>query len=288
MTTPNVDVIVYHGRCPDGVAAAALASTLHTEAQLAPMHAGGTLPECIDDATNVLFVDCAPSVDDYRALVENGKYVSVLDHHASAADAYRAAGITDPTIVFDMSESGASLALQLLPVTEQAKYAEVVSRLRDRDLFLNQIVGSAGVSAAFALLNPEPTPETLDSLQSLSALEAAGEVLALQTERLNNTAINAARIVVLKDGTRAYATHVTADVSAIGHELAVRALAEFGPQSAAVVFIRLPAGRTKLCFRSVEGQRTALDCAQMYGGGGHPQAAGANVADCEAPAEAPF
>jgi hypothetical protein len=139
-------VVLYHGACPDGMTAAWAAwKKLGDKAEYVPAFYGEPCPV---DVTGkfVYLLDFSYKRAAMEELISKATLVVVLDHHQTAADELReltiqkdrvldADGVVrfSPTIVFDLTKSGARLAWEYFhadePVPLLVQYAE------DRDLW---------------------------------------------------------------------------------------------------------------------------------------------------------
>eukprot|EP00808_Paulinella_micropora_P010978 g7854.t1 len=106
----EVDMVLYHGGCPDGFAAALvawLARGDQAEYIGIPHGSNKKLPHNCD-GKKVVILDFSFDADMMKALIERAAGVLVLDHHATAAELL--AHLPEENTVFAMNQSGATLA----------------------------------------------------------------------------------------------------------------------------------------------------------------------------------
>lgn len=141
-----MDIVIYHGNCPDGFCAAFVAKKAFPNAQFIPAVHGAKLPleACRDK--DVLVVDFSWKrwqVEDLKAVT---KSLVILDHHASAEK--ELAGL--PYAQFDMNRSGAAMCWDyLFPVLSIGGIYRpwYVNYVQDRDLWRWAMPASREVSA---------------------------------------------------------------------------------------------------------------------------------------------
>lgn len=111
-----MDIIFYHGHCPDGWCAAYIASKKYPEAKLVPLDHGldpNTIGGIIMSTTDkdVLMVDFSLRTrEENDAIAAQAKSFLILDHHKTAQAVLEGA----PYAVFDMKRSGAGLTWDYL------------------------------------------------------------------------------------------------------------------------------------------------------------------------------
>ena len=109
-----MDIVYFHGSCPDGWCAAYVAHKKYPEAQLVPLSYGGfMLDELIEQVRgkDVLMADFAlKSIEDNDALNHFAKSFHIYDHHKTALQILKDA----PYATLDMERSGAGLTWDYL------------------------------------------------------------------------------------------------------------------------------------------------------------------------------
>jgi oligoribonuclease NrnB/cAMP/cGMP phosphodiesterase (DHH superfamily) len=110
----GIDLVYYHGNCPDGWCAAYVAHLQFPSAELVPLVYGGFQPEDIIAQAKdkrVLMVDFALMTRELNdALAWSAKSLLILDHHKTTEEVLKGA----PYARFDMEKSGAGLAWDYL------------------------------------------------------------------------------------------------------------------------------------------------------------------------------
>lgn len=125
---PATNVILYHGGCPDGFCGAFLASKRFPEADLYPMSHGAEPPYDLIRNKRVLVIDFSWHRSIVVSLHSNARSFIVVDHHVTAEKALTGLDYA----VFDMSKSGATLMWDILhPGEPRPAY---VNYVEDRDL----------------------------------------------------------------------------------------------------------------------------------------------------------
>jgi oligoribonuclease NrnB/cAMP/cGMP phosphodiesterase (DHH superfamily) len=118
-------VVLYHGKCPDGFAAAYAAwKKFGDTAEYLPVNYGDTMPEGLA-GREVYIVDfCYESAEQMNLLAQSAKRLVVLDHHESNKTTVERV----PEHVYDVNRSGATIAWDYFhpgePVPRLMKYLE--------------------------------------------------------------------------------------------------------------------------------------------------------------------
>lgn len=145
--------IIYHQikpgvNCPDGIAAAWVASKIHPDATLMGwQHQSDSLPE-ISPNERVVIVDFSFPKEILQGWVDMGCELIVIDHHESARK--RLEGFAGGVLSFDVAKCGATLTWdyffpdQPMPV--------FLGYVQDQDLWQWKLPGSEAVREAFAVL----------------------------------------------------------------------------------------------------------------------------------------
>ena len=123
------DVIIYHGHCPDGVAAAWCFNTYYNKKNQQKIKnkkinkkerqfiAGQykVIPDLSQFANNnVLFLDFTYDQDTMTAIMNSCSSIMIIDHHKSAYNWITNIGFSDFLYVYDSDRSGAQLAWDYL------------------------------------------------------------------------------------------------------------------------------------------------------------------------------
>jgi oligoribonuclease NrnB/cAMP/cGMP phosphodiesterase (DHH superfamily) len=259
LLTDKVDLIVYHGNCPDGFCAAFLAKQVYPKAELFPAVHGGPQPMCV--GRNVLVLDFSWKRDDCLYLAQQAESFAILDHHATAEK--ELAGLW--FAVFDLKCSGAGLTWDTLH-PEAPDRPWYVNYVEDRDLWRFWLWKSQPINAYIMAL-----PHTIDAWQALADLpceDAAtkGEAILLHLAHYIEKTIADRQIGRLDDYTVAV---VNAPYPNIGEVCsALTDVAEIG-----MAWYERGDGLWQFSLRSRQDIDVSV-IAKKHGGGGHPQAAG--------------
>ena len=268
---PN-PLVIYHGKCPDGFAAA-LAAWLYFDGQgeyLGVSHGKITAISDLPPLTGraVYILDFSFDEALMQGIDAEAAKLVMLDHHKSAADKLGQFKCRCGAVHFDMTQSGAMLAWKFF--FPDAAVPDLIRYVQDRDLWTWAIPESAAFLSALDL-EPNEFPRW-------------AEVCAFTPEqseafRQRGTAMNEKFINLCEDIARG-ATPVTfngqagvmvncpgAFTSEVGNMLS----AECG--SFAMLWSVSKDGTVKVGLRGVQ-TFNAIPLAESMGGGGHPQACG--------------
>lgn len=123
-------VILYHGKCPDGFAAAYAAwKKFGDNASYIPVDHGDAPPEGLEGREVYLVDFCYETAEQMKALAETAKRLVVLDHHEST----RAFAESAPEHVYDETRSGATIAWSYFH--PEAPIPNLMKYLEDGDLY---------------------------------------------------------------------------------------------------------------------------------------------------------
>jgi oligoribonuclease NrnB/cAMP/cGMP phosphodiesterase (DHH superfamily) len=163
----NRTLVIYHGNCIDGFAAAwAARRHFGDTADYFPALYGQAGALDLPDVTGrpVFFVDFCPSRERLLQLISEAATVRVYDHHKTA---HEACGDLDHC-AFDMNRSGAGIAWDFFVGGPRPWF---INYVEDRDLWTWKLARSQEVSAYISTLKHEF--EAWDELLEISANQAA-------------------------------------------------------------------------------------------------------------------
>jgi len=286
MNPKELTTIVYHGHCIDGLTAAALAlhyaNTHELHYEFVPMKAGETPNEVMQMANKkLLFIDVAPKLSEYQQLLTQGNEVNIRDHHATAKEELETV-IDGDKVIFDMNMSGATLALDLFGAP--AEFLKVIYHVEDKDLHTKKY-GDSSDLVFFAmcdavdhfLFSNVKIERVLKLLHDYDGLVQTG----LELQEKNNAYIKESinRGIVSRFGPHMVFFTFTDAVKLCG-EIGNQVL--FERQDVTFTMVIYP-GKNKdgedvfnVSLRSRPSYMVS-DVAKLFGGGGHPQAAGFSV-----------
>lgn len=291
-------LIIHHDNCPDGFGSAFwLAHCLHLNGEPDQIQilgaAYGDEPPLFDaHERDVFVVDYCYPAEQLDALANEASTVTVLDHHETAHKYVENSvyekydSVVDlpfpdkrPRLaaVIDESRSGIGNVVAWcddhLPWTQgYVEPPQFLWNLQDRDLWRFDLEGTAEVFAA--VTSRQYAIEDWRELLQMpwEAIVAEGRAIARYRERLIEQVVDTAHIVVLGG----IEMPLAACPYAVGSDVAGR-LAEMHPNSVAAYYI--PYGATiRFGLRSRGDGPNVAELAERFGGGGHAQASGFEVA----------
>lgn len=134
----DIDVIIYHNPCPDGIASAWVAHKYAKENKLNYVFHGictnssqeftPMLTEIIKNK-NILFIDYAPTEGQYKIASKLASSIFILDHHVTNKERYQ----KNRNALFDMNLSGVGLAWEYFYYGE--KMPVYLEMIQERDLW---------------------------------------------------------------------------------------------------------------------------------------------------------
>ena len=268
---PN-PLVIYHGHCPDGFAAA-LAAWLYFDGQgeyLGISHGKVNQLEDLPPLAGraVYILDFSFDEVLMQGIDEQAAKLVMLDHHKSAADKLGQFKCRCGVVHFDMTQSGAMLAWKFF-FPDQA-VPDLVRYVQDRDLWTWAFPESAAFLSALDL-----EPNEFPRWAEIAAFTPAQSAEFCQ----RGTAMNEKFIHLCKDITRG-AAPVTFNgqhgvmvncPGAFSSEVGNMLSAECG--SFALLWSVSKDGTVKVGLRGV-ATYNAIPLAESMGGGGHPQACG--------------
>jgi hypothetical protein len=256
----------YHSPCLDGLASAYAASLAHPLGTFTPYDPNRPLASpCAPNIQTVYFLDCAPTPALLASLLQQNVQVRILDHHEGNIRELP----KEHTTLCSTEQSGCMLAWHHffpdLPIPT------LLTLIGKRDL--GRFTGPDYVG--FALMNRNP--RTVDDMSKLVSavefhhldLEEEGILFEAEVDaaeaglELIPFVLNGRPIHYAKVSTHKYIS-----------ELARRLL----PRYHVLCFYQESSDGYTLSFRT-NGSVDAIGLAKVFGGGGHPQAAGAKVAE---------
>lgn len=265
--TPTV--VLYHGNCPDGMTAAWAAWKRKGDgARYLPVNYGEPMPD-IADGADVYILDFSYPRETLLALSRRCK-VLVLDHHKTAQADLEGLDFA----VFDMDHSGATLAWSYFHLFDPSDSdpPKIVLYAEDRDLWRFALPKSREASQylrqfPYTLAAWEQAAQKFESTFEEIA-EVGGHLLAFQDSQVKvMTAPDRVRWIEL-GGRHVPTCNATVFFSEVGEALC---LAHPDAPFAGYYFDR---GDVRQWGLRSRGDFDCSAVAKLYGGGGHPGAAG--------------
>jgi oligoribonuclease NrnB/cAMP/cGMP phosphodiesterase (DHH superfamily) len=269
-------IATYHKDCIDGTTAAAVVLRKFPTAKLFPLthaHRKEDIEPVLGlvDAETVCYtVDCGLGVKEFLAA---GCKVTTLDHHSGAKDLFESITRENEnyTFIFDNEKSAASLAWSFFFPEE--KQPELIRYVEDADLWKWKFGDDTkDVNNYLSMFRNDPKTMLGFIEGDLSEIKSKGKVISMYADKEIEVQITLPPIDIKIGEHTVPAYNVTVYQSASGNILSDRlnkAVAKFTVEGDTVNF----------SFRSKDHHKpTSLELAHFLGGGGHQNAAGADIA----------
>jgi len=288
MNTPfqNPTIIIYHGNCPDGFAAALAAHLFFKQKFIKQKFVkkqddynllkdkityhkgihGSTPPDC--QGKEVYILDFSYKRDDIKQLCQQAIKVTIIDHHITALNDLKDLEQEHDNLELnmDMSQSGAVLTWKYF---HQAPVPRLLQHIQDNDLWQFKLDNTHTIISAIMSypMKLKLWGSWLKDDKALETLHSEGLILQRQTIKQIKRYKKAARM----GNIAGYTIPVVNAPNSIGSEL-LHQLSDGYPFAAAYEH---KAERRVWQLRS--GGEQAIDVAQIaqqFGGGGHKNASG--------------
>jgi oligoribonuclease NrnB/cAMP/cGMP phosphodiesterase (DHH superfamily) len=278
MRTAEKIVGIYHKDCIDGTGAAAVLLRKFPTAQLFPLRHAYTqddirhIMDLLDPDTHCYTLDCGLTIKECLAA---GSKVTTIDHHIGVKETFEklAQEETRYTYVFDNEKCGTSLSWSFFFPDE--KQPEVIAYIEDSDLWRGAHGKDTGYVNGYLSMfrnNPGAMLQLIEkSIADMDEIKRKGEIIATYSDK--EVEMQAATPPIdLKIGAHVVpAYNVTFHESAVGNMLSEKL-------NGAVALFTMRGKKVKFSFRSkAHHAPTSLELAELLGGGGHKNAAGAEI-----------
>jgi oligoribonuclease NrnB/cAMP/cGMP phosphodiesterase (DHH superfamily) len=259
-SAPMKKLVLYHGQCLDGFAAAWVAfRRFGGAAEYHAIQFGDQLQWPVD-GRDVLILDFSFPRARLLEMKQKAATLLVLDHHLTAQQDLVGLDFA----VFDLERSGATLTWDYFFPGEGRPW--LVSYVEDKDLWRWKLPQSEEVSAALQSYSRSFKTWEKISKKGVDALVAEGRPILRYKNRLIETAASRIKMIEL-DGHRVPMVTSCVLQSEIGGRLS--------KDHPFVVICFETEGRRIFSLRSHEkGGVNVAEIAKRHGGGGHPNAAG--------------
>ena len=256
-------LVIYHAKCPDGIAAAWAAWMVYRPlGEYLPASYGDPPPadEVVEDR-DVILVDFSYPRDALVRLHGAAKSLRVIDHHKTAQEALD--GL--PYAIFDQERSGAGLAWDVLHDGKPRPW--VIGYTEDRDLWRFRLPDSHEINAWL-----RAQPRTLEGYDAVNAtpLDVARE--------LGRAILAEQRVYIEQEKRKASLAMVGAfgpvPVVNTGRHCASEIVGELSEGYPFAASWQERDGLIHYELRSREGGADVSVIARLFGGGGHKHAAG--------------
>jgi len=261
MNPSDVNVVIYHAKCSDGMGAAYAAwKLLGNRAEYIPCSHGNPPPDVT--GKNVAILDFSFTNAVTKQMIEDANSLLIIDHHKSAMVELHDISET----IFDMNSSGATMAWNFFhPDKNVPKFIQYIT---DRDLWRFELPYSKEFSRAFDMVPFEF--EEFEKFEDDSVFDDAvkrGSYILAYTKTVVKTLMEKASHRKLR-GHDVLVINSQHLMSELGAAMAMKA------DLAVIWFYDHHNNRTKV---SLRGQHTIVDASEIarsFGGGGHPNASG--------------
>lgn len=269
-------LVIYHGNCADGFAAAWCFWTLLEQGEPHDFHAGvyGEPPPDVTDRW-VILVDFSYPREVILKMAETARIITIIDHHKSAIQnlygvSKEAAelGLCHISETFDINHSGAMLAWQYVYTGVPAP--QLLRHVEDRDLWRFELPGTREIQAA--LFSYPYDFEVWDRLMKTPVDRLLADGAAIERKHHKD----AAELVKVCQRRLTIAGH-RVPVASLPYTLSSDAghlMAQGEPFAAS--YWDTETGRV-FSLRSAPDGLDVSEIARQYGGGGHQHAAGFTV-----------
>ena len=262
-----MDIIFYHGHCPDGFCAAYIASKRYPDAKLVPLDHGVEFDFSQVGGKDVLMLDFSLRTRELNdALAASTRSFRILDHHKTAQAVLEGA----PYAVFDMKRSGAGLAWDILFADQGGSLIRpwYVDYVEDRDLWNWKLPNSREVCAYLGTL--EFTKDAWDRLDhpvfNKGRAVDLGQGALAHINHYVREAVKQAQTGVFQGYRTAVLNVPYLNCSEIGNELAKT-------HDVSLTWFERGDGIIQFSLRSI-GNIDVSAIAKVFNGGGHMHAAG--------------
>lgn len=271
-------VVLYHKQCNDGFGSAYAHwywNNRRDNTLYYSMSYGDKIPDCVNDDTNVIFLDFSLKVEEMEELVQRVNSVLVVDHHKTALALHSIQDIYENlSLVLDMGHSGCVLTwITFAPLS--TSIPEFLLLIEDRDLWKFKYIDSKAFHAGLHI-----TDEDFTSLSNLHIARKLEEVIYQ-----GNVILEYKKVVLLSIANQAYVDTIQGHTAIfvncppmLSSDLADVLRNEYAGVAVVVLYSIL----ANTVLYSLRGNNSLAEDAQVdvskiaehFGGGGHKLAAG--------------
>lgn len=280
---PNKYLVIYHTNCADGRFAAAAAQLgLESRGQdNVELYAAqyNENPPNVAGYAHVYIVDFSYPRAVMLSMCAINPNITVLDHHKTAQADLTTGDALPCEVVFDMEESGATLAWKYF--FPEHPMPEVLGYIKDRDLWQFKLPSSKEVTAALGLCakSVESARETLRNDVPADSFVSVGTVLLEQWNKIVESLAESASSVTLYHGEAALPAKIINAPHMFASDISQYLFDEDASVEVVAVWnLGYDADATVVSLRGA-GRVDVSTLAKVYGGGGHHNAAGCKLAN---------
>ena len=281
----KTDLVIYHGQCNDGFAAAWIFRVfqIHCRTDEGVEYRGVQHGEVVRldvfRDKRVVFLDFCFARSRMEEIADVCRSLIVLDHHQTAMEAMQDMKRAHVLCYFDMSRSGAGLALDACdwahelwtpgrPSSRDVRETYwPVNFVEDRDLWRHRLPHSREINAFLSTLPFNFEDWDLILNQHWTVYIEKGNAVLAKTRQYVAEVANNALSVVFEGMTMPCVNAPQINISELLNFLCRESGVALG-------WWQMKDGRFKYSLRSSPGTVDVSRLAQRYGGGGHPNAAG--------------
>jgi len=291
----NINTIVYHKNCPDGIAGLWCGYEYNERLKeknilsIIPMHAGIDLNNDMFEHNNTIFIDVCPLYNFILVLTNICEHITILDHHKSAYDMYISNkdvldNIPNLKFIFDMERSGCQIAWDYFFEGERRPW--FIDYVGDRDLWKWELDNSKEICSAinFLELLKENNLNEISKLleydtNKIDELVKLGENINLLEDKLVNDQAKYSLEYTMKVKDKEYHIQVGSIsgnlISKLGNNLTKKVLKDgLIPDFSLIWNYDLKNDTFNVSLRGHDLSPDLSKIAKHFGGGGHAKASG--------------
>lgn len=267
---------IYHKNCTDGTAAAAILLRKFPDIKLFPLVHSHTeddlehIHRVAGEGGEIYFVDFAAGVEEF---LDKGHDIIVLDHHIGIKEKMEKLADENKklTYIFNNDKSGASLAWSYFFGNE--KEPEIIKYIEDSDLWTGNYGDDTKYVTNYLSMFTNSPEQMLKFIESdITEIKEKGEIIAQYADNQIDRLTESIQEIKLRIGEFIIpAYNITIYESSVGNKLSKI-------HDKAVAMFTIKGDSVNFSFRGEDDNNpTALELAKLIGGGGHKNAAGANI-----------
>lgn len=287
------DIILYHEKCPVGIGSAwvyyyYLQQTLDVTSDKIPYlpACAGKVPAEYDFADkNILLLDLSFRKEDLIHISSKAKFITIIEHHKSAAKDLEDFFASNVKIVFDMNKCAAELAWDYFFPDSIGQYPHFINIIADRDLWRWTHPNSKSIGAYLYTYGYYKSVDKLNELlkwtlelEYTTAAEKGEVILFIENQKIENT-LNSAILCDFHTKNKVYRVYLIQCEHTIASEIGDRLSSRNDCDFAVMWRYSFHKNEWWLSLRSSKN-RTDINLSEItkeFGGGGHAQASGMRI-----------
>lgn len=267
---------IYHKNCTDGTAAAAILLRKFLDIKLFPLAHSHTeddlehIHRVAGEGGEIYFVDFTAGVEEF---LDKRHDIIVLDHHIGIKEKMEKLADENKklTYIFNNDKSGASLAWSYFFGNEREP--EIIKYIEDSDLWKGNYGDDTKYVTNYLSMFTNSPEQMLKFIESdITEIKEKGKIITQYADNQIDRLIESIQEIKLMIGEFIIpAYNITIYESSVGNKLSKI-------QNKVVAMFTIKGDSVNFSFRGEDGNNpTALELAKLIGGGGHKNAAGANI-----------